>query len=41
LKCREMHNILHNMAHNMALPTHVTKRNGIYQYVRRVPDARP
>ena len=33
-----MHNILHNMAHNMALPTHVTKRNGIYQYVRRVPD---
>ena len=33
-----MHNILHNMMQNMRLPTHVTHRKGIYQYVRRVPD---
>jgi hypothetical protein len=34
-----MHNNMHNMDDDsMALPNHVTCRDGIYQYVRRVPD---
>lgn len=34
-----MHNKVHNMDdENMALPAHVTLRNGVYQYVRRVPE---
>lgn len=34
-----MHNIVHNMDDDdMVLPAHVTLRNGVYQYVRRVPD---
>lgn len=33
-----MHNILHNMEPELpSLPDHVTTRNGVYQYVRRVP----
>jgi len=34
-----MHNNMHNMDdENMALPAHVALRNGVYQYVRRVPE---
>lgn len=34
-----MHNNMHNMDdESMPLPSHVTLRNGVYQYVRRVPD---
>lgn len=34
-----MHNILHNMDDDsMPMPNHVTVRNGVYQYVRRVRD---
>lgn len=34
-----MHNKMHNMDdENMVLPAHVTLRNGVYHYVRRVPD---
>lgn len=34
-----MHNIVHNTDdEDVPLPTHVTLRNGVCQYVRRVPD---
>jgi integrase len=34
-----MHNIVHNMDdEEMGLPIHVTLRNGVFQYVRRVPE---
>lgn len=34
-----MHNNLHNMDdESVPLPTHVILRNGVYQYVRRIPD---
>ena len=36
-----VHNIVHNMDDNsVPLPNHVTARNGVYQYVRRVPDCK-
>lgn len=34
-----MHNNLHNMdVENVPLPNHVIRRNGVFQYVRRIPD---
>jgi len=34
-----MHNNLHNMDdENVPLPNHVIRRNGVFQYVRRIPD---
>ena len=34
-----MHNIVHNMAdENVGIPNHLTTRNGVCQYVRRVPE---
>lgn len=34
-----MHNIMHNMKDSdVPLPAHVVARNGVYQYVRRVPN---
>jgi hypothetical protein len=33
-----MHHKLHNMDDDVPLPCHVTRRNGVFQYVRRIPD---
>ena len=32
------HNIMHNMAAEVAISNHLTKRNGVWHYVRRVPE---
>lgn len=33
-----MHNIVHNMADDLGISNHLTTRNGVCQYVRRVPE---
>lgn len=33
-----MHNIVHNMADDLGVSNHLTTRNGVCQYVRRVPE---
>ncbi len=33
-----MHNIVHNMADELSVSNHLTTRQGVYQYVRRVPE---
>jgi hypothetical protein len=34
----QMHNIVHNMADDDVIPDHITTRNGVCLYVRRVPE---
>ena len=33
-----MHNIVHNMADDVCVSNHLNARNGVYQYVQRVPE---
>ena len=38
LLVRPLHNIMCNMAVEVVISNHLTKRNGVWQYVRRVPE---